>query len=171
MRVRRKWLVWVVIALVVLVVAGGAFIMSRVNKLETTKTVGTLLAYDVGKLDQTTGKGMGKTAIEECDDYEGYMHLKEYINADGLKVKLAEKANVEFRVYFFNDRYQLVTSTDWLDEDFNAAEYPEYQGLGIKYAMVEVCPTADADGIITTTEISKYGKMLTIKYNKFDDEE
>ena len=91
------------------------------------------------------------------------MHLKSYINADGLRVKLAEKAKVEYKVYFFDESYQPLDNTDWLAEDFNISDS---NFSSAKYAMVEVAPTADPDGIISNTEITTYAKMLTVTYNK-----
>lgn len=165
---RKKSSIALIISVIVgvVVIAGGIALATRISKLETTKTVGTFNTYEVGKLDQETGKGMTKSAKEECDDYEAYMHLKSYINADGLKVKVAEKATVEYRIYFYDDHYELVLATDWLDEDFSVADYSSSETTGIKYAQIEITPTADPDGIISSSEISTYAKMLTVTYNK-----
>lgn len=162
---RKKSSIALIISIVVGIIVIGSVIgiFARMDKLETTKTVGTFMTYEVGKLDQETGKGMSKSAIEDCEDYDGYMHLKSYINADGLKVKLAEKAKVEYKVYFFDESYQPLDNTDWLAEDFNISDS---NFSSAKYAMVEVAPTADPDGIISSTEITTYAKMLTVTYNK-----
>lgn len=164
---RKKSSLALLISIIVgiIVVAAAVGIFARMDKLETTKTVGTFMTYEVGKLDQETGKGMSKSAIEDCEDYDGYMHLKSYINADGLKVKLAEKAKVEYKVYFFDENYNAVVNTEeFLSVDFDVSDYSGYPG--VKYAMVEVRPTADPDGIISNTEITTYAKMLTVTYNK-----
>ena len=155
-----------IVAAVAIVLAAVVIfsVFARLDKLETTKTVGSFNTYEVGKLDQETGKGLTKSAIEDCDDYDGFMHLKSYINADGLKCKLVEKATIEYKVYFFDDHYNAVVNSDWLTDDFNVADYSSY--TDIKYAMIEITPTADPDGIISNSEISGYAKQLTVTYNK-----
>ena len=167
---RKKSSIALIISIVVcvLLVVGGITIFSRLDKVETTKTVGTFMTYEVGKLDSTTGKGMGKSAIEECDDYQSYMHLRTYINPDGLKVKVNDNATVQYKIYFYDEHYALVSSTNWLDSDFKIADYQDYDST-FKYALVEVTPTSDPDGVISGTEITKYAGMLTISYNKFDE--
>ena len=163
-KMRKKSSIALIISIVVGIIVIGSVIglSARMDKLDTTKTVGTFMTYEVGKLDQETGKGMSKSAIEDCEDYDGYMHLKSYINADGLTVKLAEKAKVEYKVYYFDESYQPVSNTGWLTEDYTAISVSS----DIKYAMVEVAPTADPDGIISNIEITTYAKMLTVTYNK-----
>lgn len=174
MRKKRKiGLIIGVIATVILLVIGVSLI-TRVSKLETTKTVGnTLLDYTVGKLDDSTGKAMTTAARDEFEDdgglYEGYMSVKQFVNADGLKCKLAEKATIEYKVYYFDDHYHLLGATNWLSVDYTAADNVTSATAAAKYAKVEITPTSDADGVISTTEISKYAKMLTVTYNKFDE--
>ena len=163
MRVSRSkgWIVGAIAAILAVVVVVS--LVTRIDKLETTKTVGSFMTYEVGKLDQETGKGMTKSAIEDCEDYDGYMHLKSYINADGLKCELAEKATIEYKVYFFDDHYAAIDNSDWLSVDYNYAE----SGItGAKYAMVEIRPTADPDGAISSSEMTGYAKQLTVTYNK-----
>jgi|GEM_PF-1930888 len=166
MRRKSKWAIIISVIVAVIVLLGGIAVFGRLDQVETTKTVGSFGTYEVGKLDSSTGKGMTKSAIEDCDDYESYMHLREYINADGLKVKLADNATIEYKVYLFDDHYQLLGSTSWLDEDYTFAGHVTSATADAKYAMVEVIPTADPDGIISLTEITKYAKMLTVTYSK-----
>ena len=169
---KRSRVLTIVIALAVILIAAGLIMLAtQVNKLETTKTVSSFMSYEVGKLNPSTGKDdwtkAQRTAgtYPDTDDYEAFMHLKEYINAEGLKCKLAEKAKITYNVYIFDEDYTLLASEVNIDEDYTFAD----NVVGAKYAMVEITPYGDPDGKISSSEIAKYAGMLTVTYNKFDE--
>ena len=156
-----------VILAVVVVVA----LIARVNKIDNTQTVGAYFTYEIGKLNDETGKGMTAAQKEGFEEdggiFIGYMHLKNYINAKDLKCELAEKATIEYKVYLFDEHYTLVNATEFLDDDFDFADLAnESSYTGVKYAMIEITPTADPDGVISTLEVTNYAKMLNVTYSK-----
>ena len=154
----------------IVVVAGAIAVFARLDKIDTTRTVGTYFSYEVGKLDQTTGKAIKNS--DDVDDYKQYMHLKSYINADGLKCKIAEKATIEYKVYLFNENYQLVKATGWKSEDFSVTELNDDSTVDVaefKYAIVEIKAVGDPDDTISTSEINKYAKMLTVTYTEANE--
>lgn len=165
MRLKRKTRLIIGIIAAVLVVGAFVSIIFKIDKLETTKTVGTFLTYEVGKLNDTTGKGYKKADIENVDDYEEWMHLKEYINADGLKCELAEDAKIIYQVNFYDENYVFLGKVD-CTTDYDFSKNTVESLTSAKFALIEISPTADPDGVISATELSKYAKMLTVTYNK-----
>lgn len=148
---------------VVLIGGVGLSLLKRVDKLETTKTVGSYFTYELGKLNDATGRGYKKNQIEDVDDYYEWMHLNQYINAEGLKCELAEDAKIVYQINFYDEDYQFISVLN-KDEDYDSAETPIPEGA--KFAIIEISPIADPDGEIQSQEITKYAKMLTVTYNK-----
>ena len=136
---------------------GFVNLFKRLDNLEPTKTVSSS-AYARGLLDDTTGK---LPRDSEDIDYSG-IHMKNYINADGLKCELAKDAKIKYQINFFDEDYQFLGVSDRLTEDFDGVEHIE----GAKFVLIEIMPTADADGIVSSSEVNGYAKQLTVTYNK-----
>lgn len=170
MRIRKRRTA-IIIGFIVAVLAAVAIVslVTRVDKLETTKTVGnTFMAYEVGKLNDS-GRSYKQSEIEDVDDYYLWMHTKEYVNPDGLKCKLADKAKIKYQIHFFDENYDFI-KTVVCTTDYVFADNTDNALNSAKFAIVEIQPTADADQKISANEITKYAKMLTVTYNKFEDE-
>ena len=157
----NKFLVIVLSFVVVLGGILGVSLIKRIGKLETTETVGTLFTYEIGKLNDNTGRGYKKADIADVDDYYAWMHLKNYINADGLTCELAENAKVRYQINFYDENYQFLEVAT-MTEDYDGSENP----IGAKFAIIEISPTAYPDGEIQSDEVIKYAKMLTVTYAK-----
>ena len=164
---KQKSTFWTVIGvtLAVLAIVAIVSLATRVNKLETTKTVGSFMTYDIGKLDDTTGKPYKKADIDDVEDYDEWIHLKEYINADGLKCKLAENAKIAYQVNFYDEDYEFLGKVD-CTTDYDISKETNPVLASAKYVIIEITPTSDPDGVVSTFEIMKYAKMLEVTYNK-----
>lgn len=151
------------VAIFILGIFGFVSLAKRVDNLEPTKTVRSS-AYARGLLDDETGK-----LPSEDIDYSG-IHMKEFISVDGLKCELSEDAKIKYQINFFDEDYAFIGVTARLISDYDAAEDEELLSggdyAGAKFALIEIIPTADADGVVTSTEVSKYAKQLTVTYNK-----
>ena len=143
------------------VIALGAFgivnLFKRVDTLETTNKV-SWTQYARGLLDDTTGK-LPRDA--EDIDYSG-IHLKNYISADGLKCKLDNDATIKYQINYFNEDYEFISVTERLSTDYDGSDNP----ANAKFALIEIMPTADADGVVSSLEIMPYARQLTVMYNK-----
>ena len=146
---------------VILIAVAGISIFTRLDKVETTKTVGSFYTYEIGKLDDETGRAYKKNQIEDVEDYDQWIHLKSYVNADGIKCEIAEKAKIAYQINFYDEDYQFISVMD-LTSDYSGTANPE----GAKYAIIEIKPLADPDGVVSSSEVSTYAKLLTVTYNK-----
>lgn len=141
---------------VALTVFGFISLFKKVDNLEPTKTVSSS-AYARGLLDDSTGK-LPKDS--EDIDYSG-IHMKEFITVDGLKCEIAEDGDIKYEINFFDEDHQFI-SVSKRTTDYDGTENPE----GAKFALIEIIPTADADGIVNSSEVRNYAKQLTVTYNK-----
>lgn len=125
------------------------------NSITTVKVSSN--AYAIGILNDETGK-----APSEQENIAIY--TKNYLPVNGLKCQIAAGASIRYQVNFYDADYNFlgmkVYTTDYItlptEENFAKA----------KYAKIEIFPTADEDGVVSKTELSKYAKMLTVTYNK-----
>lgn len=146
---------------VILIAVAGISIFTRLDKVETTKTVGSFSTYEIGKLDDETGRAYKKNQIEDVEDFDQWIHLKSFINANGLKCEIAEKARIAYQINFYDEDYQFISVMD-LTSDYSGTANPE----GARYAIIEIKPLADPDGVVSSSEVSTYAKLLTVTYNK-----
>lgn len=146
----------VLVAVIALGIFGFYALFKKVDNLEPTKTVSASM-YTRGLLDDTTGR---LPRDEEDIDYSG-IHMKEYVNADGLICTIAEKAKIRYEINFYDEDYHFI-SVSKRTTDYDGTENPE----GAVFALIEIVPTADPDGIVSSSEVRNYANMLTVVYNK-----
>lgn len=149
-RKNRKLLFGIVAVLLVALTGTVMVLAIQMNKQITTKTVSALTDYDIGSLD-VNGK-----VIKSSEN----IYTKDYINVDGLKVTIKEKADVQYKLYFYDaDKTFVSASTTWLTADFDG-NVP----ANAKYARVLIDPTEDAE--VSPLEVFGYANQLTVTYNK-----
>lgn len=149
-RKNRKLLFGIVAVLLVALTGTVMVLAIQMNKQITTKTVSSLTDYDIGSLD-VNGK-----VIKSSEN----IYTKDYINVDGLKVTIKEKADVQYKLYFYDaDKTFVSASTTWLTADFDG-NVP----VNAKYARVLIDPTEDAE--VSALEVFGYANQLTVTYNK-----
>lgn len=155
----------VLVAVIVLGIFGFYSITKKVDNLSPTKTVSSS-AYARGLLDDITGK---LPQSSEDIDYSG-IHSTSFVPVDGLKCKLVEGAKIKYAINYFDEDYGFIGVTSKLLTDYDSDEDEEllsggdYEGA--KFALIEIFPTADADGIVSSSEVKTYAKQLTVTYNK-----
>lgn len=142
---------WLLVTLALIALTSVVVVLGiRLNKQATTTTVSAATGYDIGTLD-ANGK-----VIKSSEN----IYTKDYINVDGLKVTIKEKADVQYKLYFYDaDKTFLSASTTWLTADFDG-NVP----VNAKYARVLIDPTEDAE--VSLLEVFGYANQLTVTYNK-----
>lgn len=150
MRTRKKNKVWHVVLAVVLValISAVAVLAVQMNKQITTKTLSSA-AYSVGSL------GEDGRAINSDE----HIYTKDYVTTDGLKVELAEKADIQYKLYFYGEDKAFKSASDWLTADFNGS-IPE----GAAFVRIVIDPIDDAE--VSLFEIVGYANQLTVTFNR-----
>lgn len=150
-RNKTEKILFVVLALVMIAVC--IVMVSKMNKLESKKTVGAF-SFEIGSLT-SEGAEVKNT---------GSIRLKKAINADGLEIKIVEDATVKYQVFYFGEdedgNEQFLSASEALSADLDASSIP----AGAKLCKVVIEPTMDAE--VSLFEISGYANQLTITYNK-----
>lgn len=152
MRLNRKnrKMLFIVLAVVLVALTGTVAVLAvQMNKHITTATL-SATAYDIGTLDAN-----GKVTKSSENIYS-----KDYISVDGLKVTIKEKADVQYKLFFYTEDKEFVSaSSAWLTADFNGT-IPETA----KYVRVVIDPIDDAE--VSFLEVIGYACQLTVTYNK-----
>lgn len=147
---KAKWIVTFVLFLVIIggVIGGGVYLNNQINP-----------TYDLGHNSFEIG-----CITDEGKRLEGNtdMRTSNYIKVDGLKVTLAEDAEVTYTIFFFDEEKDFISKTEVLSADFDGTAVPKTA----KYCMIEVTPTADEDGKITKSEVNDYLDGITVTLNK-----
>ena len=138
-----------VLCIAVIVLAGTVTVLAiQLNRTTTATLSGT--AYAVGTLDEN-----GKVAESKENIY-----TKDLISVDGLKITVKEKADVQYKLYFYDaDEAFVSASEEWLTADFDGT-IPETA----KYVRVVIDPIEDNE--VSVFEVLGYANQLTVTYNK-----
>lgn len=157
-------LTMVLVAVIALGIFGFVSLFKKVDNLEPTKTVSSSV-YARGLLDDSTGKLPQSGNI----DYSG-IHMNEYITVNGLKCKLVSGSQIKYTINFFDEDHNFIGVTSRLMSNYDSAQDENLsvggQFEGAKFAIIEIIPQADADGVVSSSEVSGYAKQLTVSYNK-----
>ena len=145
----------VLVAVIALGIFGFVSLFKKVDNLEPTKTVSASV-YDRGLLDDATGK---LPRNSEDIDYSG-IHMKEYINADGLTCNIV-KSGIKYEINFYDENHTFISVLK-KTSNYNGSENP----ADAKFAVIEIVPLADADGIVSSSEVRNYANMLKVVYAK-----
>lgn len=149
-RKNRKLLFGIVAVLLVALTGTVTVLAIQMNKQITTKSVSALTDYDIGTLD-ANGKVTKSTEN---------IYLKDYITTDGLKVTIKEKADIQYKLYFYTEDKTFVSaSSAWLTADFDGTV-----PATAKYVRIVIDPTEDAE--VSALEVFGYANQLTVTYNK-----
>lgn len=147
---KKNKILWIIsFALIAILAIGLITTISRVNRNETTNTLGgNSLTYSVHMLDDKGEVVQGTSSIT----------TKSFYKADGLKCEIKEKATIEYKVFFYDEDLEFISATDTLTEDFDTVEE------NAKYFKIMITPTNDAE--VSFFEISTYGSQLIVTFNK-----
>lgn len=138
-----------VLCIAVIVLVGTVTVLAiQLNRTTTATLPGT--AYAVGTLDES-----GKVAESKENIY-----TKDLISVDGLKITVKEKADVQYKLYFYDaDKAFVSASEEWLTADFEGT-IPDTA----KYVRVVIDPIEDNE--VSVFEVFGYANQLTVTYNK-----
>ncbi len=138
-----------VLCIAVIVLVGTVTVLAiQLNRTTTATLFGT--AYAVGTLDDN-----GKVAESKENIY-----TKDLISVDGLKITVKEKADVQYKLYFYDaDKAFVSASEEWLTADFEGT-IPDTA----KYVRVVIDPIEDNE--VSVFEVLGYANQLTVTYNK-----
>lgn len=138
-----------VLCIAVIVLVGTVTVLAiQLNRTTTATLFGT--AYAVGTLDDN-----GKVAESKENIY-----TKDLISVDGLKITVKEKADVQYKLYFYDaDKAFVSASEEWLTADFDGT-IPETA----KYVRIVIDPIEDNE--VFVFEVLGYANQLTVTYNK-----
>lgn len=145
-----KWVI--VFVLVALLISAVTVMGVMLNRQITTKTLG-VTAYAIGSLDED-GEYVKDTST---------IYTKDFVTVDGLKIKIAEKADIQYKLYFYgeNDKSEkvFISATEYLTADFNGT-IP----TNAKFVKIVIDPLNDAE--ISWTEIRGVANQLDVTYNR-----
>lgn len=147
----RDAILWVIVFVLIAALAVGLC----VALLRTTDGVATLnsTAYSRGVIGADGEQDVSKKCI----------FTKHYIKTDGLKIELVEKADVQYKLFYYKDskdgKKEFISATEWLTADFDG-EIAE----GAQYVRIVIDPISDE--AISLFEIRGYANQLTVTYQK-----
>ena len=135
----------VIYALIAILSISVMFFSVKVLNNEKTKTLGSnIFTYSIGLLDESGEYKKGTSSI----------YTKDYYSVDGLTIELKEDADVTYKVFFFDEDKDFVSSTT----DFT--EIPE----SAEYFKIVITPTNDAE--VSLSEVNSYAKQLVVTIDK-----
>lgn len=133
---------WVVVFLLVIGLIGAVVTLFVMLDRQTTVTEIGAEAYVIGTLDDEGAKADGDTSIV----------TRNAVSTDGLKVDIADDAEVTYTIYFYGSEDEFISKTDALTADFDGSAIPE----NAETAKIVITPTADEDGKVDLTEVLNY---------------
>ena len=143
---------WVITFLLLLgLIATTVTLFVKLDRQTTVTEIGAE-AYMIGALDDEGTKADGDASIV----------TRNAITTDGLKVKIADDAEVTYTIYFYGSEDEFISKTDALTEDFDGSAIPE----NAETAKVVITPTADEDGKVDLTEVLGYAGQVTVTVNR-----
>jgi hypothetical protein len=146
-RAKISWknvLVGILLFALVATCLGMALGLAKVNDRLPTKYIDAK-DYSIGTLDED-GKFDG--------DDKAALATKDLITVDGIKVKIADDADITYRLVFFDGDKEFISATIDLDADFDPDDVPD----GAKYFKVVI--TSDED--INLAAKIKLAEQLTV---------
>ena len=144
-----KWIVVFVLLLATICAVISLFFM--LDRQTTTTEIGAE-QYIIGGLDAEGAAVEGDTSIVTRDTF----------TTDGLKVELADEAEVTYELYFYDADGEFVSKTAALSADFDGSAIPENAAS----AKCVITPIADEDGKVSLTEVLNYAGQVTVTVNR-----
>lgn len=145
-----KWIIAFV--LIALLIGAVIFMGVMLNRQITTKTLGAS-AYAIGTLDEQGA--FQKNTATIC--------TKDYVTVDGLKIEIAEKAEIQYKLFFYgeNDKQEktYISATEYLTANFDGT-IPE----NAKFVKIVIDPLNDTE--VSTLEVRGYANQLEVTYNR-----
>ena len=143
---------WVIVFLLIIgLIATTVTLFVKLDRQTTVTEIGAE-AYIIGTLDDEGAETDGDTSIV----------TRNAVTTDGLKVEIADDADVTYTIYFYGSEDEFISKTDALTEDFDGSAIPE----NAETAKIVITPTADEDGKVDLTEVLGYAGQVTVTVNR-----
>jgi hypothetical protein len=144
MRTAKKIIGWLLAIAALAAIGALALGQAKINDRLPTKYIdGT--DYKIGTLDED-GKFDG--------DEKAALATKDLYTVDGIKVKIADDADITYRLFFYDADKEFISATIDLDADFDPADVPD----GAKYFKVVITPD-DGEDINLAAKIKLVGQL------------
>ena len=127
--------------------------------------IGAIFNADSNKTQTLNAFNYEISAVDaEGKVYESDVSIttKDVISVNELKIEYTKDANVEYRVHLYDEDEKYLSSTNWLQEDY---EYVAEEGSEAVYAHIEIRPLEDEDGRVDVFELSGYANDIEVSYN------
>lgn len=136
------------------VVLGGTALIKQANS-DKTKEVSATWGYEVGLLDEETGRDKtGGTA----------WRTKNFVSVEGLKVDVDEEdGSISYTVYFYDKDKAFLSKSDAMTVDYEASAD---ESVPADAEYVRVVFTHENDSDISTSDIRSYTDLYTVSYTK-----
>ncbi len=148
-----KWKWALTLVAMILIIGAVVALFVNVDKLTTTKTLSSL-DYGLGKINETGIVVDADTSIVSKDIY----------TVDGIVVEISGDANITYRLAFYNEDEEYISTTEALNENFDVETIPENATL----FRVEITPNQveEEDVTMSVFDIPTYANQLTVTFNK-----
>ena len=143
---------WIITFLLLLgLTASTVALFVKLDRQTTVTEIGAE-AYMIGALDDEGAKADGDTSIV----------TRNAVTTDGLKVEIADDADVTYTIYFYGSEDEFISKTAALSADFDGSAIPD----NAETAKIVITPTADEDGKVDLTEVLGYAGQITVTVNR-----
>lgn len=143
---------WIVVFVLLLATIGAVISLFFMLDRQTTVTEIGAEQYMIGGLDDEGAAIEGDTSIVTRGTF----------TTDGLKVEVADDAEVTYELYFYDADGEFVSKTAALSADFDGSAIPENAAS----AKCVITPIADEDGKVSLTEVLNYAGQVTVTVNR-----
>ena len=143
---------WVIVFLLVIGLIGAVVTLFVMLDRQTTVTQIGAEAYTIAALDDSGEQTDGDTSIV----------TRNAVTTNGLKVEIADDAEVTYTIYFYGSEDEFISKTEALSADFDGSAIPE----NAETAKIVITPTADEDGKVDLTEVLGYAGQVTVTVNR-----
>lgn len=142
---------WIVIFLIVIALTAAVItLFVKLDRQTETTRLGAELYQIGGVAEDGTVDGSDDTSIV----------LRNAVTVDGLKIELAEDAEVTYTLHFYDADGEYLSSSAAQTTDWNGSVPGTADTV-----RVEITPTADDDGV-SLLELPGYAAQLTVTVNK-----
>ena len=143
---------WIIVFLLVFALVGAvAALFVQIDRQTTVTELGPE-AYMIGALD----------AEGKATDSDASIVTRKAFSTDGLKVELADEAEVTYELFYYDDEDEFISSTGALGTDFYGLGVP----LTAKAFQIVITPTEDEDGKVSLTEVIGYADQVTVTIDR-----
>lgn len=133
-------------------IGAAAFTAVKIGETLQNDTIKVSLSYNVGGLDDTTGKYVKD---------ESRIYTKDRFACYGLNTKLEFDSTINYQVFYYDINDNFISASEVLTSGITSV-VPRNGA----YARIEITPLDDEDGKITRLEKREYSSQLSVRVAK-----